>query len=65
MTVMQKNKYQSLKVRTISTVIIIASFSLIIYWGHVPLMIMILTIQVRPHVNNAYSKLSVTSTKEH
>lgn len=43
---MQKKKYQSLKVRAISTVIFIASFCVIIYMGHVPLMLMILAIQV-------------------
>ncbi|EIE23739.1 phosphatidate cytidylyltransferase [Coccomyxa subellipsoidea C-169] len=40
-----KKKYQSLKVRAVSTVIIIASFCVIIYLGHVPLMLMILAIQ--------------------
>ncbi len=44
---LQKKKYQSLKVRAVSTVIIIASFCVIIYLGHVPLMLMILAIQVR------------------
>jgi hypothetical protein len=43
---LQKDKYKSLKVRAVSTVIIIASFSVIIYLGHVPLMLMILAIQV-------------------
>ncbi|CAK0783153.1 hypothetical protein CVIRNUC_006352 [Coccomyxa viridis] len=41
----KKSKYKSLKVRAVSTVVIIASFIIVIYLGHVPLMAMILAIQ--------------------
>ena len=41
----QKSKYKSLKVRAMSTVIFISSFVVIIWLGHVPLMLMILAIQ--------------------
>lgn len=43
---LQRSKYKSLKVRAGSTVVIIASFIIVIYLGHVPLMVMILAIQV-------------------
>ena len=43
---LQRSKYKSLKVRAGSTVVIIASFIIVIYLGHVPLMAMILAIQV-------------------
>lgn len=42
-----------MKVRAVSTVIIIASFSVIIYLGHVPLMLMILAIQVSIYIINS------------
>ena len=43
---LQKSKYRSLKVRAGSTIVIIASFIIVIYLGHIPLMMMILAIQV-------------------
>ena len=47
---LQRSKYKSLKVRAGSTVVIIASFIIVIYLGHVPLMVMILAIQVSRHL---------------
>ena len=43
---MQAQKYRKFRVRTYSTVAMIGGFILIIYLGHVPLMLLIFTIQV-------------------
>ena len=59
---MQKSKYKSLKVRAVSTVVIIASFIIVIYLGHVPLMMMILAIQVgKVHSSATCSSLHCVS----
>jgi hypothetical protein len=43
---MQKTRYKSFAVRTLSTFVLIFSFILIIYWGHIPLVLMIFGLQV-------------------
>jgi hypothetical protein len=43
---LQKTRYKSFAVRTLSTVVLITSFILIIYWGHIPLVLMIFGLQV-------------------
>ncbi|GAB4815610.1 hypothetical protein N2152v2_008066 [Parachlorella kessleri] len=40
-----RERYRSFRVRTISSLLLVGSFFTIIYWGHVPLMFMILGIQ--------------------
>lgn len=42
-----EDRFRSFKVRTLSTIVLIATFIGIIATGHVPLMLMILGIQVR------------------
>lgn len=43
---LQRKKYKSLKVRTISTIAILATFFIFIYLGHVPCLLMLFTLQV-------------------
>lgn len=44
----QAQRYRKFRVRTYSTVTMIGGFILIIYMGHVPLMLLIFFIQVTP-----------------
>jgi hypothetical protein len=44
--VVQGKKYKSLRVRTISTVALIAGFLVVVYAGHVPLMCLLVVMQV-------------------
>jgi hypothetical protein len=46
----QKSRYRAFGVRTVSTVVLITSFILIIYWGHIPLVLMIFALQVGRHL---------------
>lgn len=43
---MQQKRAASFKTRTVSTVSMIAGFLVIIYMGHVPLVLLVLTLQV-------------------
>lgn len=53
-------KYRKFRVRTYSTLTMIGGFILIIYLGHVPLMLLIFTIQVGPGIEAEAKTLTHT-----